>query len=302
MLFIIKCSTMLHLHRVKVMKKMKNHICQWLLLAVSLLLASYSYAGEITVTTQPTVNFQIGCNGYITVGDIVFEESTDDDDFPINSNHTYYILCPDGFEFLAGVGSSVAAGNPNDIDAISIEVKTDTIIVTIETDGIASKQDKLTLSGIQVKLTTAGIGTYYADYDATASSGSWDITDGLNHATFVVAAASGTISSAEGPTTGDWTTGASWSGASAPGSCNDVVIKSGDNITVDDDVSCNDLTIESGGTLTMGKKYTCNGTHSGGTMGSDFILNGADTIDGTGTSTPGGGVDGQHKLCHCLHS
>ncbi len=64
---------------------------------------------------------------------------------------------------------------------------------------------------------------------------------------------------------GNWNTGASWSGGTAPGIADDVVITSTDVITIRSNVTCASITIS--GTLQIGnsttnRTLTCNGNLS----------------------------------------
>ena len=256
-------------------------------------------AGAQPVVTKGAASFTEACGAWKTVTDIVVTEGAANDFAASQTNLTYVLGAPTGFEFKPGVGS-VSKANGRDVSSVSINVTSGQITVTITTDGTPTKTDVVTISGVEMMITTATVAgsPYHVTYDAGSSSGSWNTVDGTQHADLTVSAG-GTNITSNGTGGGNWNTASTWSPTQVPTECDNVTIIGSDVVTVDADVSVSDLTIGASATLTHGNNnqidlygsYTNNGSHLGGNGSSRLYLDGnAVAIDGTGSIGVGGGI------------
>ena len=261
-------------------------------------LASASAWAQPTIT-KGAATFTEGCAAWKDLGDINVDENANGDFAASQTNKTYVLQAPAGFEFNT-TGASVSKQNGRDITSVAIGVTSSTVTVTITTDGTANKDDNFTISGLQMKITTATVagGPKTVTFDAGTSTGSWNVADGTNHADLTVIAGGGTIES-NGTGGGDWSVGATWNGAVVPTACDNVIIKAGDAVTVNNDYSCSDLEIENTATLSHDNNdqidvygdYTNDGTHDGGNANSYVYLQTAGaTISGNGSFAVSAGM------------
>ena len=127
------------------------------------------------------------CNiEWVSIGNItISEDATQNGDFaPSQTNLTYVLYAPIGFEFNTAFGG--LTDNGDDITLQPISVTADSVTITITTDGTGDNLDAFIITGLQVKRTTATAGTYYITYKASSSTGTWDMADGTTHAILTI--------------------------------------------------------------------------------------------------------------------
>jgi hypothetical protein len=226
--------------------------------------ASSSLIAAVTVTAATGGTcLNISPGAYTTLGDIVITEGANGDFTSPQTNTTFILSAPSGFEFQNATGSvSYSAGK--NITAASITVTTSTITVTLSVSN-TNRADRLTISGISVRSLAAGnTGSIYRTGGTATITGD-EVVNGVNHGSLT---SNGTGYLVTSVANGNWSSGSTWSTGTVPSCGENIMIVHA--VTADMAVTVPNLTIGTGGNLT---------TNSAVTISSTF------TISGTGTYT-----------------
>jgi hypothetical protein len=212
--------------------------------------------------------------------------------FPLTA--TLALQCPVGFAFQT-YGNQASEINSPEVSVSGLTQLTGSLQTTIFVSASRTDVAGLQFDNIQLQWTSAVPGTYYITYDASSSSGFWNLTDGAVIATITLYDG-GARFMTNGTGGGNFSSGSTWFGGAAPSSSDSVTVQSGDALTVTTG-SVGDFVVEPGASvvhssssdLSIYGDYVLHGTHSGGSSSSDVRFKKADgVITGTGTL----GVDG----------
>ncbi len=226
----------------------------------------------VTVTPASGTCLNVAPGGYLSIGDIIFNENNNGD-FATGTNVTLLLSAPANFNFQAGVGT-VSYTNSRNFTSASIVVTATTITVTYTISG-TNKDDRLTISGINVRSTLAGSSGQILRTGGTGSIGG-DVTGaGVNHGDLSTTNSGITITSAAN---GNWSSGSTWVGGIPPSCLANAKILH--NVTVDVAADVTDLTINNGGVLTATNDVTVNGTFTMAGNGS-YIHNNTSNVSTT---------------------